>query len=538
MPWWTKKQWLGPWLPAPVRLRRESFALGEWWIGGCNPAPPSGPFAPRSLISDGAISCGPMGVKSYAGYEEGKPSSRLCVKAWNPGDLDRFSEDDRLLKSLFGGNHLILLQEWKVSPKVYSLVQELGFAISANEKSGAAVMIGGSGPKVYRNLWSDADSVIPLIGGSKPAWQLHACEVGWLRVPPPPAEVDGSRFANSTGGSDMGAAFQAIAPSCDQPIRRPFGDGDLITRCGRMMWRVVSVHYHNDAGTRGLDSLASNLMTVFSVIVRDKINIVGGDWNQAYRILPELLAHLDGARAFLVNGFSPEMSIVVLDFEDGFRLKKMRDVEDPDWGIKASDTSSHYPVMVHIHKGAVTSHVRKNKTKKQKRARRRAKRVESSVIVPKPVGAIHDVDRAVEPPTSMPRLRSPGRRGPRIPELAAAGASSPLPPSSASGLRKTLPGFVCGGMLVDGGTSSMCGARSKWGGSQVPPASRAASSTSTPPPLKSRATQMGAAGSASSSGAASSTEEVSDDMSSSSRSGPSRRRSVGTAPTEDRRRRA
>ena len=91
-------------------------------------------------------------------------------------------------------------------------------------------------------------------------------------------------------------------------------------------------------------------------MVRDHVSIVGGDWNQAYHLLPEVIKSLQStgqptARFDIFEARGPEVCVVLLQYksEESFFAEPRHGLADPpSFGLRDSDTSCHYPLLVCI----------------------------------------------------------------------------------------------------------------------------------------------------------------------------------------------
>ena len=70
-------------------------------------------------------------------------------------------------------------------------------------------------------------------------------------------------------------------------------DGDLNPqdRGGQYMWRVCSLHFENDFANKRKRDRRQLLADFFMMMLRDKVDIVSGDFNQGAHVLGEVVKH-------------------------------------------------------------------------------------------------------------------------------------------------------------------------------------------------------------------------------------------------------
>ena len=144
----------------------------------------------------------------------------------------------------------------------------------------------------------------------------------------------------------------AVPPSSVAP---PSASSEIVERCGRPSWRVATVHYHNVAAKRGAEAVKYALANFLRLMIRDRVDIVGGDFNQAHKYVREVCEAL-GAPFQILEGRGPEVSAVMF-FHKGFEpyhVEARHNLADQEeFGIKERDTSTHYPLAMLMHPSSV-----------------------------------------------------------------------------------------------------------------------------------------------------------------------------------------
>ena len=153
----------------------------------------------------------------------------------------------------------------------------------------------------------------------------------------------------------------------------------------------------------------------FGLMIRDRIDMVGGDFNQAHHLLPEILDfHCNGAvgapKYRIIKARSPEIQLVLFFYEsasfyDAEARSGMAEKTLEDWGLKPKDASTHYPLAVFLsnhviqdqprsslHKRSESSIQERKKSKKQ----RKRDRKKSRLAIP---GDANDVEASEHHPT-------------------------------------------------------------------------------------------------------------------------------------------
>lgn len=317
-----------PDLSAFTTLRRNGVGLGY--------QESNGPVSRRSL--------NPASMDKLA-----HSSEHVMVLIFNGGFLDRRTRLDGLIDFIAGNFHIILLQE-SDSTVLPALLHQRAMAINrAPDGSGGnlAIAAGASGNKTLLPLYSDFDGNVPRPWTQKAdaAMTMHSCSVAW---------VD--------------------------------GDGKAVQRAGLEAWNVSTVHYNNVHAKRK-DSATTVLTSFFKLCCRDKVRLVGGDFNQAYHRLPEALNAATQGKNITYQIFqppgSPEVVAILFNYPDVPALKaEMRNLINmqstkADYGLQESDFDSHRPLILCISKEDAESrssmHSRSDESKKRRRKHDRAK---------------------------------------------------------------------------------------------------------------------------------------------------------------------
>ena len=163
-----------------------------------------------------------------------------------------------------------------------------------------------------------------------------------------------------------------------------------IMRCGLPSWRIASVHFHYKIAHKP-DVVRYTLQSFFSLMIRDTVRVISGDWNEAHRLLDEVLSsicttgveyqilHAEGGR---------EIAFGLLNYPDEPELKAERrnaitgkDVNEM-FGLSPTDNDCHKPLVVACFPGSVDltkrsslhSHSESAKKRKKAKERERCKR--------------------------------------------------------------------------------------------------------------------------------------------------------------------
>ena len=202
--------------------------------------------------------------------------------------------------------------------------QSMGFGMIQNAETGEnAILAGASGVKCLRPLYENFNGIVnrPWATSSKPeerkALDMFVADVAWL----------------------------------DKP------NGSFVSRAGLKIWRVCSVHFHYKAA-HAPDSSTVVLVSLFQLMFRDKVRIVTGDFNQAWRCIDRALRQAvsdsDKIKWHVHYGqeHGAHIACIVLNYEGQPALTSERRsrVDNlrlaTDWGLNDKDTSSHAPLII------------------------------------------------------------------------------------------------------------------------------------------------------------------------------------------------
>ncbi len=197
----------------------------------------------------------------------GHNSKQCMFMSWNAGDLDRHVKRDMLLRFVCNNPwHIVCLQE--ASSELLGMhVQTRGMSIARSEGWWEnAIIAGASGVKCIRPLYNDWDGVIDRPWttsedpGKRRAMDIFAADVAWL----------------------------------DRP------DGSFVKRAGLDVWRVCSVHFHYAAAHKK-DSTTLVLKYFFALMIRDRVRVVSGDFNQAWHCIVPALEQAPGGVSYTIH---------------------------------------------------------------------------------------------------------------------------------------------------------------------------------------------------------------------------------------------
>ena len=89
-------------------------------------------------------------------------------------------------------------------------------------------------------------------------------------------------------------------------------------------------------------------------MVRHRVSMVGGGWNQAYHLLPDVINSLQSTgqpdnRFDIFEARGPEVCMVLLQYKGEESFYPRHTLADtPSYGVRDSDTSCHHPLVVCI----------------------------------------------------------------------------------------------------------------------------------------------------------------------------------------------
>ena len=223
---------------------------------------------------------------------EAHNSDQMMVLVWNAGDLDRRVKGDALIRAIGGCWSILLLQEAD-SIVLPTVLEERGISFTRTGEDGVETLVGAgaSGVKQIRHLYPNESSVIlrPWVkddAKQKVAASYTAVRIRWMQ-PGTPYWTGGSttdlpRYARKAG-------FTKFPDKISEP--RVDNGASPATRCGRSEWRAASIHF-NHVIAKKRDVVRKTLGEFFGLMIRDSVDMVGGDFNQAHKLLREILEHL------------------------------------------------------------------------------------------------------------------------------------------------------------------------------------------------------------------------------------------------------
>ena len=176
-----------------------------------------------------------------------------------------------------------------------------------------------------------------------------------------------------------------------------------LLRGGQFMWRIASVHLNNDHAKKQ-QAGRQTLCDYFCLMLRDHVDVITGDWNQAHNYIGEAFSHAaklherktgenpqwiltppDGEiRTIILNWpFSSQPSLTGPQQYQKLLIKpvnKWGAFDAADFGLRASDSDSHSPHLYLLRKadssGHAAVHGRSEAGKKRDAERRKQKRRE------------------------------------------------------------------------------------------------------------------------------------------------------------------
>ena len=128
-----------------------------------------------------------------------------------------------------------------------------------------------AGPKSVQDLWSSHSRL------------FQRCGFGPSSSSSSSQRPEGS--ASSTQSPMPSELGQPVAGTVPGPAHTSNQTSEFVQRAGRSGWRACSVHYDHKYAKKP-DSVRQVLKEFFLLMVRDRVAIVGGDWNQTYHALP------------------------------------------------------------------------------------------------------------------------------------------------------------------------------------------------------------------------------------------------------------
>ena len=200
-------------------------------------------LVPLAVI-EGAISC-PLLTPKCARSFSTPLRSTSCASL--PGDLDRRNHSRGLLRLVPNNCHIALLQEAQ-STRLQDWCDYSGLVQSVS--GGCAVLGRASGTKHVCPLYGTSyrGRVLNTFSDLLPevAW-FHAVEVRW------------------------------------------FNDTEPLTRAGSDAWWVCSVHWRHDSVKGGKNLVGKAMLQFMYLMVRDKVRLIAGDFNQCFRYITAVM---------------------------------------------------------------------------------------------------------------------------------------------------------------------------------------------------------------------------------------------------------
>ena len=195
------------------------------------------------------------------------------------------------------------------------------------EEGQLCIAAGATGAKCVRPLWPDWDGALPREniqqGGKKDntAW-LFAAETSWWTL------------------SSKGV-------------------GQPASRAGLEAWRVATLHVDNQCAHK-VDVSGQAAVDIWTLVLGNRIKIVGGDFNRATDVAHNCLKHLIltkpaffGIRFRRFAGRGDEICLYVFNYPDELahvvevRRAKADEISDRAFaGLRALDSDSHYPLVL------------------------------------------------------------------------------------------------------------------------------------------------------------------------------------------------
>jgi hypothetical protein len=246
--------------------------------------------------------------------------------SWNAGDLDRIISNDGLLRFITKQPwHIVCLQE-AYSTMLGPNAQASGMHLAWSPTKECAMLAGASGQKSIHAIYGDWKGIIQRTEATTTdeaklkAMDVFAVDISWI----------------------------------DEAT------GRLAERVGIDVLRVCSVHFHYAAAHAKRPS-KDVLLSYFSLMIRDRVRIVTGDFNSAGSIIEPALLQLKLERMgvsyqLLVFSDKDHIDCIVFNYpsEPPLKAELRNSIQKLDgweeWGYKEGDTSTHHPLIVIITK--------------------------------------------------------------------------------------------------------------------------------------------------------------------------------------------
>ena len=307
-------------------------------------------------------------------------SAHMMILCMNAGDLDRRNHSRGLLRLATNNCHIALLQEAQ-STRLQDWCDYSGLVQSVVGE--CSVLAGASGTKHVKPLYGD------LYRQSVPnTFSEHMPEVAWFHA------VE-ARWYNGT---------------------------EILTRAGARAWRLCTVHWHYDFVKGGRNSVGLAMLQLMYLMVRDKVRIVAGDFNQGFRYVTAVMEALMAKGLFLSYskvhasddhaGSGMEITAILINYSGSdvpcqvFRKESFQGLDNDDLGIKSTDTSCHIPLVFIVGRSDANPH-RGGRSDESKAVRNKKRRTSRPVSVEK---AFRKEKRRIASETHSPQPGAAGER--------------------------------------------------------------------------------------------------------------------------------
>ena len=301
----------------------------------------------------------------------GKPSKFIQLFSWNAGNLQRSSDGDTLNDLLASQFHIACLQEATILAGQQILFDSRGIRSEVSRDRESMINAGGTGLKVIRKCHKESAPHCDMV--HRPAYY---------------------------GDTETNAKKQCLWYLCAD-IAAFDGDGTPVDRGGQYMWRVCTVHLDHDHAKKRRD-VRQTLADFLSLMMRDKVDIITGDFNQGAYVLGEVMtrvmAFYESEHSIKVNWFMPkpyeEIRTIIISwpaYSDAsltgpkkslsMMVKPLTTFEKfnaEDFGLRPNDHDAHCPSFCIIRKSRIISHAdlhqRSEAGKKRDAERRKEKK--------------------------------------------------------------------------------------------------------------------------------------------------------------------
>ena len=181
------------------------------------------------------------------------------------------------------------------------------------------------------------------------------------QMPIPPSQVSG--LPSETSSLPLTPPPDPKAPPSPQEQKTYHNiKGRFLKRGGMDMWRVMSVHLHNEHVNRRREHGRKTVADIIGLALRDQVDIVSGDWNQAGWYLEESTSWevklyeqsrglAPGTVQWAIPGPTYEIRTIFFNWsKDGMvydmfvkDMSKFRHLVNEDFGLRAQDGDAHLP---------------------------------------------------------------------------------------------------------------------------------------------------------------------------------------------------